>query len=892
MGGVEEVVVSELGLRYFLSHPGQLSFSMSRPAWLLLLVPCALFLWLARSRGERLAALFRAAAVAALALAIGGAALTTSLPAEGMTVIAAVDLSESIDATGQEWSLRFVNQIASALAPGDELGVVTFADDARVARPPSAPGDLPELTFPTSRTASDLQRGIETALALLPPGRAHRIVLLSDGNETRGSARSELARLRNAKAAVFAAAPPRSSVVDVSVDKVTVPSLVADGSVFPVRVVVRNTAAARKAILTMTLDGQILGREALELGQGLSAVEIPYRWTGPGSHRLRVALAAEGDEVHGNDYRETTLMVAGSPRVLLLTARPHSPIAAALAAKDFTVDTQTPAQLSASPDELLSYNCIIAENVVAGDLTPAAMTALQRYVRDFGAGFVLAGGRLTYGDAGFKKTPLEAMLPVTLEPRRPPPKEREPIALMLLIDRSNSMGYSSTPQGSTVPTRDPATSKLHYAKSAALALVRQLKDQDYVGLIVFDSLAYEVSPLLHLSENRARLEETIPLLVENGGTDFYDGLESAIRQLQQLNVATKHVILLTDGDTNRNAADHYPLIDQLEKAHISVTTIRIGDDVVNLTLLNDISSRTGGRFYHIANVEMLPQLLLKDATAAMAQAPVESTTEIRPQMASASQLLRGIKPEFPLLNDYAYSRPRRGADVPLFVAGKEEREPLLAAWQYGLGRVAAFTADPWQDAETWVAWESYTKFWSQIARWVMRGQTPWDYVVEAQRREGKSKLLVRAFDSGVEGNLIARVHVDDEHTEDLTLVPVAPRQFEADLPAAIGGRNYPVTLLSRRENQDVTQRTEMVPIPARDEEPQEEFQSTRPNTVLLQQLAEESGGRLNPTVREIAARETGERLLEYPLEVFLLPLAMLLFLGDVAVRRLWLRRAM
>jgi len=880
--------VTDLGLHYFFSHPDRLGFALSRPAWLLLLVPCALFLWSARNRTERIAAALRAGAVAALVLGIGGAALTTSLPAEGMTVIAAVDLSESIDATGRDWSLRFVNQIGAALAPGDELGVVTFGGDTRVVRGPSAPTALESLAPPMARTATDIGRGLETALALLPPGRAHRIVLLSDGNETRGSARSEMPRLRHAKAGVFTMAPPRSAVVDVSVDKVTVPSLVADGSVFPIRVVVRNSAGPRKAVLTLSLDGDVLGREALELGQGLNGLEIPYRWSGIGSHRLRISIAAEGDEIQGNDYRETTLMVAGPPRVLLLSRRPQSPLVGALAAKGFAVEVQAPGQMPSNPDALLTYNCIFAENIVAGDLSSVEIAALQRYVRDFGGGFVLAGGQQTFGDAGFKKTPLEAMLPVTLEPRRPPPKEREPIALMLLIDRSNSMGYSSSPQGSTVPQRDPSTSKLHYAKAAALALVRQLKDQDYVGLIVFDSLAYEVSPLMHLSENRARLEETIPLLLENGGTDFYDGLQSALQQLEQVHVSTKHIILLTDGDTNRNAADHYPLIGALERAHISVTTIRIGDDVVNLTLLNDISSRTGGRFYHIANVETLPQLLLKDASAAMAQAPAESS-EIQPQAAGASQLLRGIKADFPLLSDYAYSKPRRGADVPLFVVGKEEREPVLAAWQYGLGRVAAFTADPWQDAEKWIAWESYGKFWSQVVRWVMRDQTPWDYVVEAQRRDGKSKLLVRAFDSGQDGNLIARVHVDDDHTEDLTLVPVAPRQFEAELPPAIGGRRYPVTLLGRRENQEVSQRTELVPIPKEDDPPQEEFQVTRPNTVLLEQLAQESGGKVNPTVREIAARDTGERLLDYPLEGFLLPLAMLLFLGDVAVRRLWLR---
>jgi uncharacterized membrane protein/uncharacterized protein YegL len=583
-------------------------------------------------------------------------------------------------------------------------------------------------------------------------------------------------------------------------------------------------------------------------------------------------------------------MVAGPPRVLLLTARSHSPVAVVLAQKEFAVEVKAPAQLPRTPEALLGYNAVIAENVVAAEIAPPGLEALQRYVRDFGGGFILAGGQRTFGDPAFKRTPLEAMLPVTLEPRRPPPKERDPVALMVVLDRSNSMGYSSTPEGTTIPQRDPATSKLHYAKQAALALIRQLKDHDYVGLIAFDSLAYEISPLLRLSENRADLERKIPLLVENGGTDFHDALESSLHQLSSLRASTKHTVLLTDGDTNRNAEEHYPLIEALEQAHISVTTIRIGDDIVNLRLLNDISSRTGGRFYHIENVALLPQLLLRDATAAMARAPLEEI-EIQPQAGGASQMLRGIKPTFPILGDYAFARTRRGADMAVFVPGREEREPILASWQYGLGRVAAFTADPWEDAESWVAWESFGKFWSQVVRWSMRAETPWDFVIEAQRRDGKGKLLVRAFDRGREGSLIARVHVNAEQTEDLTLIPVAPRRYEAELPPSVSGGSYPVTLLSRRAGQDVSQRTEIVPVPAHDEEPQEEFQTTRPNTVLLEQLALASGGKLDPTVREIAAREPGERLLVYPLERLLIPLAMLFFLADVAVRRLWIGRA-
>ena len=104
-------------------------------------------------------------------------------------------------------------------------------------------------------------------------------------------------------------------------------------------------------------------------------------------------------------------------------------------------------------------------------------------MRDHGGGLVVAGGGATFGDAGFARTPLKRLLPVTLEPHRPQPGMREPLALFLVIDRSNSMGYNSR----IGTLRDGE--KLRYAKEAALAVVRQLKDQDLVGVIVFDSQA-------------------------------------------------------------------------------------------------------------------------------------------------------------------------------------------------------------------------------------------------------------------------------------------------------------------------------------------------------------------------------------------------------------------
>ncbi len=677
----------EISLAYLVAHRDVIGVAVRHPAALCLLLFIAWFVLSSRHHAgpRRRAALLRATAFGLLVLAVAGLTLTVHVPNDRLSLIAAVDVSESIDAEGRRWEELYLDEVARTLAPGDELGAVAFADNARVLRPPGAPSHVEIGSTDLNATATDIAQGLEAAIALLAPDAEHRVLLLSDGNETRGNSLATLAQAQRAGAAIYAAVPPHAGGVDVAVEKLAVPPLVTDGTVFPIRVVLRNPAPVRSATLSLLVDGQPVGNERLTLQVGLNAVEIPYSLGGPGSHRIRAQIAAAGDVVPGNNYREATVMVGGKSRVLLVTTRARSALARVLDRKGISVATVPPAQFPAHVEDLIGYHSIIFEDVAASAFPAREFDTVERYVKDFGGGFVVAAGEQTYGDAGFKKTAVERLLPVTLEPRRPPHLGREPVALFILIDRSNSMGYHITQR----TVRSETASKLAYAKRAALAVVSQLKDTDMAGLIAFDSEPFQVSALRPLRENRARLEGDIPRLQPGGGTDFYDALDSARRQLIDSGVGTKHVVLLTDGDTNRGAADHYPLISALAKAGISVTTIRIGDDSANLTLLNDISGRTGGQFYHVQDVERLPELLLQDTSQAVGQAP-RRYRDVRAASGRRAPALRGIKQsELPALNGYAYARPKTGADVLLYVLARDKKDPILAVWQYGLGRVVS-----------------------------------------------------------------------------------------------------------------------------------------------------------------------------------------------------------
>lgn len=874
-------------LSYLLSHPMALGIEAAQPSLLLLMAVLAVFVVWPHPAGRR-ATVLRAAAFTCIVLACAGVRLTARLPSETLTIVAAVDLSDSIGSAGRDWALRYLNELQTRLAPGDRLAVLGFAGDSELVRGPTTPAPLDKWPVLPSSSTTDLSRAIAGAMALVPSAGERRLLLLTDGNETRGQSRRQISWLRAQRVRVDAAVPPLRTEADVRIDKVVAPPIVGSDSIVPIRVVAHNTGKLRPAVLNLYLDDQIADSAAVELQPGRNALVFPSQLVGEGSHRLRAELAVEGDAVAANNSREIGISVRGRTRILVITPRSHSPLVQALARKGFAPVVRSAAEIDGLA-ALLPYHGVLLEDVAAAQVSPRLLDDLEIYVRDFGGGLMVVGGAATFGDPGFTNTALRRLLPVTLEPHRPRQGSREPLALFLVIDRSNSMGYNSR----VGTLRDGE--KLRYAKEAALTVIRQLKDQDLVGVMAFDSQPHEVSPLQPLRENRKHLESVLPRLVENGGTDFYDALVSARTQLLASRVTRRHIILLTDGDTNRAApAEYRALTRGLAEGKISVSTIRIGDNTVNLKLLQDLSQQTGGEFHYVENAQKLPDLMLRETTRAISPL-AQGSEQFFPQFTTPNQAMQGIvEQNLPALAGYAYAKPKDGADVLLRITRLERRDPLLAVWHYGLGRVAAFTASPSDDTEQWVGWTEFTKFWSQLAHWTSREHTDDEIAVDAQRSDGVTEIAVRTFGPTADGAvLLARLQLDDEVTREVALAPRQPRLFSASLLDVAPGR-YPLTVIKRTAGGAVSQHTELLTIPSADRTAQDELSHVGPNLALLTQLTDATGGKLNPPAGTVIERTPGTQRVAYPLDWLFLPLAMLLFLGDTAVRKLfrtgWWRR--
>jgi Ca-activated chloride channel homolog len=692
--------------------------------WLLLMAP--LFVWTAWRRA-RTAGLCRAAAWSLLVVVLAGPFVVHDRPAAGVCLVAAIDVSTSVQDAAVGAARRMLATLASRLGADDLVGSVAFAARPWVVATPGAPAARPpSMLLPSPDTApddadrndTDIASAVATAASLCPDGKQPAVFLFTDGNETSGGVLAEVA-FAERHVPVFPIVLPEGALPHVALRRLLAPPTTPARVPVPLEAVVEARAATTAAI-SVTVDGQAIPPRPVQLEPGISVVALPYRAREPGVQAIEARLIVPPAQPVPTGVARAALHVTRPVHVLWLSERDAPPVAAqALVRHGVDVSVVRPAAVG---DTFADYDVVVLDDVGRHALADTSLRPLVRWVAAGGA-LVVTGGEHLFGDAGFLGSPLEPLLPVELLSQHPAPEEREPLALELVVDRSNSMGA------------DGAT-KLDYAKRATLAVLEQLAPGDLVGALAFDETGVELAPLRPVAESRPALAAQLRQLRHGGGTDFLDALTIAHRRLVAEPEHVRHVILVTDGDTNRRTVDHFALIDDLVRGEVSVTTIRIGSDAANLALLNGIATATGGEFHHVERLETLPQLLIHDMQQLEASA---GRRRGRPRFAAGGPMLAGVvESELPPVARWALTRARHGAEVRLVVDAGTRRDPLLVTWGYELGRVAVLPLDFQAGAAAWAVWRDFGKLWTQLVRWAAPGREETANAGGAVAREGRA----------------------------------------------------------------------------------------------------------------------------------------------------------
>jgi len=855
---------------------GTLGLGATWPLWLLLLLP--LVWWTARRSRANLARghLVAVTILRTLAVLLVVAALLQvewSRSGTRVSVVYVLDVSRSVAAEFVQSAMRFAEKATREAQPALTRFVV-FGGDARivgaaeevarvsVSSAPQARGD-----GPVYQGATDLERALDLALLGLDPAYVKRIVLFSDGNQTRGDVWRSVPRLQAEGVRVFAFPAPPRVAGDAWIESFDLPVALRrdEPASVTVRVVAQREA---KAKLSLGAGAQTLGARTLVLQPGTNEVSVPVRLRREGQVRLSAQLSAEGDTLRENDRLEQAVWVHPRPRVLYVESQADSAkyLRDALGREGLDVQVVPPERMPARVAALEAFDGVVLSDVPAQVLEGAPMQALQTWVQERGGGLLFASGETTYGEKGYSGSTLEKILPVEFKSE----EKRKDLALVLCIDRSYSM------KGRPIAL----------AKAGARAALALLEEQHYFGVIAFDSQPNEAVPLQYVRSKR-RAEDLIDRIQASGQTNIYPALATAWRVLQSNPARRKHVILLSDGDTA--PADFDRLLGRMAEAKITVSTVTIGKSG-DPALMARIAELGKGKNYTAEDIEQVPQLFVQDTKDVSRTSLMEEA--FKPIVKKRIAAVRGVEfAKAPPLLGYASVKARDDAEV--FLA-TEDDAPILARWQYGLGRSVVFASDVknrW--ASGWLEWDGYGRFWAQLVRDTLRRDLA-EQVSFAIERDGEEALVtLRAMTAaGQWQNALApRVRMSDPAggTREIVLHQRAPGEYQARVPVVTAAASpYGFELLSDGVGAEIARRagTRQLFYPYPDE-----YRSYPPDVELLASLAAQTGGKLGPTVSEIFADQGERSRSRTPLWPWFAAAALACYLLDLALRRLpWARR--
>jgi Mg-chelatase subunit ChlD len=765
----------------------------------------------------------RTVALAALAAALVNPRIFKSTSA--LDVIFGVDLSRSVGQEGREKALEVLEAAGRIQGSQTRTGLLSFARAPEWESLPREQIPLSDFSARLDRDETDIEAALQAAVAQIGEGRQGKILLISDGNENRNQTNRVIPLLRSQGVSIWTLPVSLSrGRNEVYLSDLALPRRVDSAEGFEIRGAIESLREA-SARIRLLRDGSLRAEQEIQLKSGTNPVVFRDSLRERGNHTYELFVESASDTLAENNLLQGVVEVKGPPRVLLLSSQKESQrvISRVLQMQGYAVLESAPEAHPLSLSELSAYDLLVLDNVAAFQLTHAKMETVEKYVRDLGGGLLVIGGSQSYGAGGYFRTPLERIIPVDM---RPPARLEMPhVALLFVIDKSGSMGAGS--EGST---------KLDLAKAAAIAAADIMNPTDQVGVLAFDANWDWALPFRQVGKGEW-ISERLASLQSDGGTDLYKAMIEAHRVIAGKQAAIKHVIVLSDGLTDK--ADFHTLVTRMAQEGITVSTVSVGNDA-DVQLMADIAKNGRGRGYVALDPQTIPQIFTTETLLISRDLLIERP--VTPSIVTATGPLKGIpQHNLPALRGYVLTYPKPRAELLMRV----DKDPLLVSWRYGLGRVVAFTSDlsgRW--GKDWVGWPVFPQWASQLARDTMRKILDTglrtDFASDGESIRVVTDLVSRDGKFLNHLKLKANITAPNRTSQEQSFQQTAPGRYQGQFTPAERGVHF-VTLFAEGSAGEAPLALATVPYIA---PYPKEYRQLRPNLALLSRLAEETGGEM------------------------------------------------
>lgn len=731
--------------------------------WYLLLFALAPLLWLVGRHSlsglgsvrRWLAMALRLAVLSCLVLA--AAEVRWVRKTDRLTVIYLLDQSLSIPTDERTAMRRYVNELTAQHRQGDDrAGVIVFGREAAIEIPPiddnvPLPETVEALLDPEF---TNLAGAMRLAMAAFPEDAAKRIVVISDGNENLGSALEQAKNVVESGVGIDVQPVFYRRRAEVSVEKLAVPPMLRKGQPFDVRVVLENTAEptaddpgvvpGRLIVSQRTSDQPVtLSEQHIDLAPGKHVLTLRQQLDEAAAYTYEARFVpdnAQDDAMAQNNRATGFAHLRGAGQVLLIedaeNRGQHERLMAHLRAEQLEVTLTPSDQLFTNLTELQPYDAIILADVPREDFSEPQIKMLVRNTEQLGCGLVMIGGPNSFGAGGWTNTEIEKAMPVDFQIKDAKVSPRGALAMV--------MHASEMAEGN------------HWQKVIAQEAIKALGPEDYCGVLHWEGreqwLWGQPNGLKPMRGNREQMLARLDRMTPGDMPDFDPSLNLARVSLAALkDTAIKHAIVISDGDPSPPSSG---VIRSMVAAKITVSTVAVATHgPAGSSVLKQLATQTGGKYYEVRNPKALPRIFQKEARRVAAPLVYEVPPPFAPQVITDHEILRGLNPPLPPIKGYVLTQVKENPLVEVILRAPRPADPanntILAGWTYGLGRTVALTTDDgarW--ATDWTAWDGFEKLSSQMIRWVMRPVAEQGkFSVATDVRDGQAQVVITSLDS-------------------------------------------------------------------------------------------------------------------------------------------------
>lgn len=679
------------------------------------------------------------------------------------TTIFLLDASDSV-ATSEKEIIEFVNEALKDCPKDGKVGIVAFGQDTKVEQFVSNKLAFQEFQTTPVTTATNLEKAVQAAMSMFGQDTGKRLVIISDGKENEGNLSNMVYTLLGNQVDVKVHKIKSEIGKEVYVDGVQVSETVKVGDKFNVEVTVQSNVRTT-ARLSLFQGSNLKKRQTVELQTGKNTFVFQDTQTEEGLKTYRAVIEpADDNQVLNNEYTAFT-QAEQSEKVLLIEGRSGQ-------AEEFTklldsininYDRVSPKSAPTALNEMMAYKVMITLDVFAKDFADGFLDNLEAYVKDYGGGYIAIGGENSYALGGYKNTSIEKVLPVSMSLEGE--KQIPSMSTVYVIDHSSSMASDGKGE-----------SKLDLAKEAAIAALENMREIDEVGVLEFDDTyawAVPIQPLTNVDEIEAGIEG---IRIE-GGTSIYPAVKAAYEKIRKSNGELKHIVLLSDGEDEFPYSQYQDILQAMGEENITFSTVALGSGANN-TLMEKLAEAGEGRYYTSKSGDDLPRIFAQEVF--LSTKSYLNNREFTPVLKQKGKILNGVVEEgIPKMLGYIATTIKDMATVHL---ESDTGEPILASWQYGLGKTIAFTSDgenKWTG--NYAVWEKYGTMWKNMIQYVTMDEEEQDGKVEIEQ-SGSTAHIKYTTDTYSKDSKVSVIYTDEAGKQQtLNLEATGAGKFEKDI---------------------------------------------------------------------------------------------------------------